>query len=104
MKILWKLSADIKDINPNKYYYEYDDKNLISDYWMYDIVSFIMNNNGNNIYSDKKQINQYEILFSSTNYDFRLQDYIKFRSGRFYTSAVIVNKHNYKKTLYNKSV
>jgi hypothetical protein len=41
MKILWTLVANTKDIDTKCNYSEYDDRNLSSKYWLYDIVSFI---------------------------------------------------------------
>ena len=105
MKVLWQLSANIKGINMNKSYEEYDDRNLNSKYWMYDIISFIKDNNG--IIHNKQIIytNQYEIIFSCASYDFVLNDYVKFKSGRFYTSLIKINyKSSNEQTIFLQQI
>jgi hypothetical protein len=41
MKILWTLLANTKGIDTKCDYPEYDEKNLSSKYWMYDMENFI---------------------------------------------------------------
>ena len=100
MKILWTLVANTKDIDTKCDYSEYDDRNLSSKYWLYDIMSFI---NGDVIEKNIIYINKYDILFTCKKYDFNLNDYIKFHSGRFYTSSINIIDNNNKQILYTHS-
>jgi hypothetical protein len=100
MKILWTLLANTKGIDTKCDYPEYDEKNLSSKYWMYDMENFI---NGDVIEKKIICLNKYEILFSCKTYDFILNDYIKFHSGCFHTSSLAIIDNNNKQILYNQS-
>ena len=103
MKIIWTLFASMKNIIPNNYYSEYDDKNLNSKYWIDDITSFIEDNNGI-IINKCIYINKYEIIFSCKEYDFKLNNYIKFSSGRFNTLSIVQDPYTclYMRKSYKK--
>ena len=88
MKILWILKASTRGIDFSKEYDEYDDKCLESKYWINDIISFIKDNNGTIINKNCKHINKYEITFEIPKYNFTVNDFIKFISGRFYTYSL----------------
>lgn len=100
MKILWTLLANTKGIDTKYGYPEYDEKNLSSKYWMYDIENFI---NGDVIEKKIIFLNKYEILFSCKTYDFNINDYIKFHSGRFHTLSLVLIGNNNKQILYTHS-
>ena len=90
MRVVWQLYASMKGID-KKYYEEYDDRNLSSNYWIYDIKSFIKDINGNITNIDTSSINQYKIIFTCSKYDFNINDFIKFRSGRFFTKCISID-------------
>ena len=85
MKVTWILRASMKDINPKQYYSDYDARCLSSNYWLYDIICFVKDNNGTIQTKKQNYINEYEIVFDIQKYNFNIRDFIKFSSGRFYT-------------------
>ena len=101
MKVLWILKANIKGIDFNKEYNEYDDKCLESKYWIDDIISFIKDNDGTIIKKNCKCIDKYEITFDISKYKFNMNEFIKFISGRFYTWSLSYYNDNWN-SLYNK--
>ena len=105
MRVVWELYASIKGIDKNKYYSQYDEENLESKYWMYDVVSFIEDNEGVIV---EKKLNRlknhivYCLTFECMTDSFILNSYIKFRSGRFYTHSIIHITKNSNNYLYQK--
>ena len=99
MKVNWILRANISDINFNQSYSDYDDRCLESTYWLYDITSFIKDFDGYIISKKSGYINEYDITFEINKYNLNIKEFIKFRSGRFYTYNIKCIEFDWKKII-----